>query len=124
MAGTIILIVQGYGALGAAVAAAFILWGIGRIDANARGAWAFRPLLVPGVVLLWPLVLWRWFVQSRGADAGRRHRPPRRTQDVIALALAVAIPVILITALLARQDGPLERPAVQIAPPPAAGDSP
>ena len=24
------------------------------------GAYAFRPLLLPGLALLWPLVLWRW----------------------------------------------------------------
>lgn len=49
-----------YGALGAAVALAFLTVGIERIDPAARGAYAFRPLLVPGLVLLWPLVLWRW----------------------------------------------------------------
>ena len=49
-----------YPALGAAVALAFLTVGIERVDPAARGAHAFRPLLVPGLVLLWPLVLWRW----------------------------------------------------------------
>ncbi|MDU8943756.1 hypothetical protein [Ovoidimarina sediminis] len=45
--------------LGAVVAAVFLLFGIDRVDEDARGAYAFRPLLVPGVLLIWPLVLWR-----------------------------------------------------------------
>ena len=48
------------GTAGLAVAAIFLLWGIDRIDPIAPGAYAFRPLLVPGVVLLWPIVLLRW----------------------------------------------------------------
>ena len=60
MAATIVNIVMLYGAAGLAVAAVFLLWGIDRIDPTATGAYAFRPLLIPGVVLLWPTVLLRW----------------------------------------------------------------
>ena len=49
-----------YGCIGLLVAAAFLLAGIDRIDPSARGSVASRVLLVPGVVLLWPLVLVRW----------------------------------------------------------------
>jgi hypothetical protein len=35
------------------------------VDPAARGAYAFRPLLLPGLVLLWPLVAWRWAVLAR-----------------------------------------------------------
>lgn len=61
-----------YAAAGGAVAAAFLLFGLDRVDPAARGAYAFRPLLVPGLMLLWPLVLWRWRVLARrpGAEAG------------------------------------------------------
>ena len=49
------------------VAAAFLLGGgIERVAPAARGAYAVRPLLVPGLVLLWPLVLWRWAALARG----------------------------------------------------------
>ena len=54
-----------YGAVGAAVALVFLLWGIARIDPAASGAYAFRPLLAPGVVLLWPAVLLRWIWLER-----------------------------------------------------------
>ena len=47
---------------GAAVAALFLLVGIDRIDEDARGTYSFRPLLIPGILLLWPLVLRRWWV--------------------------------------------------------------
>ena len=49
-----------YGAAGLLVAAVFLLWGIERIDPSSHGAYAFRPLLIPGIVLLWPAVLARW----------------------------------------------------------------
>jgi hypothetical protein len=49
-----------YGMVGGLVALAFLTLGIERIMPAARGAYAFRPLLVPGLVLLWPIVVWRW----------------------------------------------------------------
>jgi hypothetical protein len=60
MATLIIDAVGIYAVLGAVFAAVFLLWGIDRIDPSAAGAYAFRPLLIPGTVLLWPLVAARW----------------------------------------------------------------
>lgn len=57
------LIVQSatvYAAIGGVVALLFLLFGIDRIDPAARGAYAFRPMIAPGIVLLWPVVLVRW----------------------------------------------------------------
>jgi hypothetical protein len=54
-----------YAGIGLAVALAFVLVGLDRIDPAARGALAFRPLLLPGATLLWPLVLMRWIVLER-----------------------------------------------------------
>jgi hypothetical protein len=65
------LIIQGaafYLAAGAALALAFLVWGIDRIDPGAVGAYAFRPLLFPGAVLLWPWVAVCWAILER------RHR--------------------------------------------------
>lgn len=116
-AALILDIAVAYGVVGLLVAGAFLFWGIERIDDNAKGAWAFRPLLLPGLMLLWPLVLWRWHRVLRGWDEARRHRPPRAAQNWIALALALAIPVIITASLIVRQNGPFERPAEMIAPP-------
>ncbi len=49
-----------YGGLGLGVAAAFLVFGLDRVDRSARGSFAFRPLLVPGLVLLWPVVIANW----------------------------------------------------------------
>jgi hypothetical protein len=54
-------VVATYGAVGLVVGVAFLLVGIERMDQAARGAIAFRPLLLPGLVLLWPVVAWRWW---------------------------------------------------------------
>lgn len=67
MAATIVDAVTTYGAAGACVALVFLLWGIDRVDPSASGAYAFRPLLIPGIVLLWPAVLVRWaWLEWRG----------------------------------------------------------
>lgn len=57
-----------YCGAGAAVALIFVLYGIDRIDPAAKGAYAVRPLLVPGLVILWPLVLVRWVALARQKD--------------------------------------------------------
>jgi len=54
-----------YAVIGAVLALAFLLWGVDRIDPAADGAYAFRPLLLPGLVLLWPLVAARWITLER-----------------------------------------------------------
>ena len=65
MAAQIVHWATAYGIAGIAVALAFLLWGLDRIDPAAAGAYAFRPLLFPGVVLLWPVVAIRWAVLER-----------------------------------------------------------
>ena len=55
----------GWMTLGGCVGLLFLLRGIDRVDPAARGAYAVRPLLMPGLALLWPLVLWRWHRLTR-----------------------------------------------------------
>lgn len=57
----VVLLAQLYAAIGLGVGVAFLVFGIGRLDAASAEAIAFRPLLLPGLVLLWPLVAWRWW---------------------------------------------------------------
>lgn len=61
----LVALVKYYLAAGFAVAAVFLAFGIERVEPGARGSYAFRPLLVPGLCVLWPLVLWRWRVLER-----------------------------------------------------------
>lgn len=58
-----------FGMAGLAVAVVFLLVGIDRVDEAARGSYAVRPILAPGVILLWPLVLWRWIARERARRA-------------------------------------------------------
>jgi hypothetical protein len=64
-AAAVIVAIKAWAAAGLAVAVAFLAIGLDRIDPAARGVWAFRPLLVPGIVLLWPVVLARWVAAER-----------------------------------------------------------
>ncbi len=54
-----------YCGVGGVVALAFVLVGIDRVDAAARGAYLVRPLLLPGLTLLWPIVVVRWIALER-----------------------------------------------------------
>lgn len=56
----IVLFSEIYAAAGLVAGLAFIFFGIDRVDGSARGAYAFRPLLLPGFMLIWPLALARW----------------------------------------------------------------
>jgi len=51
------------------VAFLFLVFGIERVEPYSRGSLAFRPLLVPGLCLLWPLVLVRWRALARKTEA-------------------------------------------------------
>ncbi|MEM9027241.1 MAG: hypothetical protein AAGC70_02630 [Pseudomonadota bacterium] len=111
----LVLTVQLWLYAGAAVAAAFLLIGIDRVDESARGAYTFRPLLVPGILLLWPLVLVRWFaLEASGHEAARRDRPLRDAHAWVWLVLAILIPAILIGSLTLRQSRSVDDAAVRI----------
>lgn len=113
MAADLIWLAQVYLGIGAVSALAFLGFGIDRIDENARGVWVFRPFLIPGVLLIWPLVLVRWGQLERRGDIGAaRFRPPLFAQPRLACAMGVAVVVIIAGAMILRQDGPNEAPAV------------
>ncbi len=55
------MLVAVYLAVGVVFALAFLSRGIGRVDPASHGApLAFRALIAPGVVALWPLLARRW----------------------------------------------------------------
>ena len=90
-----------YGAAGGVVAAAFLFFGLDTFDAGARASYAFRALIAPGLVLLWPLVLWRW-ATGLPKDAG-----PRRVAHAFAwMCLAVVVPALLAIGF-AQRDKPV-----------------
>ena len=95
--------------IGGVVALAFLVFGIDRIDEDARGAYIFRPLLVPGVMLIWPLVLWRWYVLETESDNWfNRHMPVRNAHRITAFILAAVIVLTVIVGLTIRQSPPTD----------------
>lgn len=54
-----------YFAAGVLFAVVFVATGLSRIDAAARGMpWSARVLILPGVSLLWPLMLVKWLTRE------------------------------------------------------------
>ena len=111
MAHLIVDIAELYAIVGAVVAAWFLLLRVD-LDPAAPGAYAFRPLLIPGLMLLWPLVLLRCFARVSANARGLRRRHFR-----VWLVLSVFLPVLLFGAVALRQNGPTEAAPVRIAPP-------
>lgn len=66
---SIVTIVEFYLMAGLIVAAFFLIFGIERVEPGSQGAYAFRPLLIPGLSLLWPLVIYRWWVVEQEMKA-------------------------------------------------------
>ena len=57
-----------YSLCGLAVGVPFVLRGVDRVDASARGASVgFRLLILPGMVALWPLMAAKW-IRARRAE--------------------------------------------------------
>lgn len=89
---------------GLTTAVLFLAFGLDRLDDSAGGAFVFRALLVPGLVLLWPVVIFRWFTLATGRDDwAKRHRPPRRAHARVWSVLAALIPAIFLAAMLLNQ---------------------
>lgn len=103
-AAIIVALGQAWLLAGLGVGVTFLVFGLDRRDAAARGAYGFRPLILPGLVLLWPLVLWRW-LEPPSPSLRRRHK---RAHALLWLALACILPAMLATALaLRRHDIPV-----------------
>ncbi len=64
----IILIAQIYCVIGFIVAVVFITVGLGRVERAARKAYLFRLQILPGLILLWPIVIVRWVVLERSGE--------------------------------------------------------
>lgn len=103
-----------YAAVGVMAAFVFVAFTLNS-DPAAKGAYAFRPLIIPGLVLLWPLVVARW--------AGWWRRPLERpsgdaVHHLVAWAcIAVIVPALLVYAFVERRARPLEPATIQLSGP-------
>jgi hypothetical protein len=62
LAECLVAVLAVYGLAGAVFAAAFVLFGIHRVDPVAEHSpIGFRIIVMPGVAALWPFLLARWF---------------------------------------------------------------
>lgn len=114
-AATIILGTEIWMGIGAAVAVVFLLWGIDRVDEDAQGAYIFRPLLIPAILLIWPLVLWRWWALEAARDVPQaRYRPKRVLHRWGILAMAVTMALFIIAGLAVRQEWPADIAPVRL----------
>jgi hypothetical protein len=94
LAESLLAVARAYALVGAFVGVAFLLFGLDRIDPAAGNSYAFRALIFPGLVLLWPLVILRWRRQIAGV-APRPALRQRSTHLAVWLSLALLIPIVL-----------------------------
>ena len=61
IAASLLILFGVYLLCGLVFAVPFAFVGVGKIDPHAaHGTWGFRLLIVPGTILLWPLLARRW----------------------------------------------------------------
>lgn len=115
IAQAVVIAMQTWGIIGAFTAALFLTVGIERVDEDAQGAYVFRPLLIPGVMLIWPLVLWRWWqIESQRSGWAGRYRPVRSAHGAAVLAMSLGIIAIVVIGLSVRQSWPADIAPVQL----------
>lgn len=115
IAQAIVIAIQAWGIIGALTAVVFLTIGLERVDEDARGAYVFRPLLIPGVMLIWPLVIWRWWqIESESSGWASRYRPVRSAHGAAVIAMSLGIIAIVVTGLSVRQDWPADITPVQL----------
>jgi hypothetical protein len=91
----IVLIASGAYLLGGLLfAIPFVLVGAGRIDPHAaHGSWGFRILIIPGAMIFWPLLGWRWLEGVPAPpDESNAHRRAAARVDNGPAALTVQAP--------------------------------
>lgn len=72
----LVFALQGYVAAGLVFAMSFLAIGAVRVDPHLAGSpRVVRLLILPGVVIFWPLLTWRWLA---GRQAPAEHNPHRR----------------------------------------------
>lgn len=67
---TLVFICKAWLLTGLLIGLVFTLFVIDRIDSAARGSYVFRLLLLPGLALLWPIVVWRSARLLRARESG------------------------------------------------------
>ena len=76
IAGALVIAVYGYLVIGALSGLLLLLFGLDRIDSEAKGSGVgFRAIIFPGVVALWPLLLGR---AIRGSGEPSAQKDPHR----------------------------------------------
>lgn len=105
----LVALCEAYLLAGLVVAVLFLVWGIEAVDAGTHGSYAFRVLLVPGLILLWPLVILRWaqLMQPLEPRSVRTHMQRHVTTWIV---LTLLIPFILVAAAIERR-APLPNPS-------------
>ena len=100
----VFLVGQTWCLIGGVVSFLFLVLGLDRIDSSSHGSYAFRLLLIPGIILLWPIVLWRWFSLERERDRWQDfYAPPRKHHGFAAVLLAILVVLLLLTSWSIRQ---------------------
>ena len=78
IAAVFLILLAAYLVCGLLVAVPFVFIGVNKIDPHAtHGSWGFRLLIMPGTMILWPMLLRRWLRGVRSPpEECNAHRKP------------------------------------------------
>ena len=111
-----------YVACGLFVAVLFLARWCKTFDPSAaHGSWGFRVLVVPGIIVLWPVILVKVRAVARGGSAAGEAEMPirpetlRRNHGVAFITLAILAPLLFVIALVWRAPRLEDTPVVEAA---------
>jgi hypothetical protein len=110
----IVALTSAYLMTGLLVGLAFLFRQVEKQDPAARGVYAFRPLVLPGLALLWPLVLVRWISHESAAPAPVTVARHKQAHRIIWAALALFILLTLWLATSIRLTTLPEQPSLRL----------
>lgn len=112
MSEVIFKIVLGLAAVHALCGAYFVMRRVGKMDSAAdHGTWGFRLLILPGMIVLWPLFLFSDRVK-RSAFSESTSLSLRKSHRIAVIALAVVAVLVFVAALISREPGFGELPVI------------
>ncbi len=98
-----------YGLIGVLLLLPFHRFALPLLDVSTNGASrGFKTVVSPGLVALWPVIVWKWRTAHRGGDPHGRPDAPvsshgiRRSQSLLMKLIAIAIPLLAAAAIMAR----------------------
>lgn len=112
--GILLIVAAIYLIAGLLFAIPFVISGVNKMDEGAHGSSiGFRIIIIPGVIVFWPVLLKKWMRHGRQKDDAPKYsfaiKPLRKKHLLAWQTLALLLPLLIIAAVVVRPSFPKEK---------------